>query len=216
MTIIVLVSFALILILGFFLILYRLSEINKELKFTEEFQNKFISLSSQYFNLDRNGSAKFDFNLYQWLMKNSNKMQIMVGANGTMTYFPPYKNIAINNYLIIINSIPKFSDGSLSEFDVNSVNNCLLRHGGDVEERGDRIEKELKNPLVWFKNGIQAILSLPIHIISWFGIIPNKTALFITNNTVFKIISGILALVGLLSGLITIIQGKEFLLNLFK
>ncbi len=51
-------------------------------------------------------------------------------------------------------------------------------------------------------------------ILNWVGIFSSKTVDKIMANTLYKIFTGIIALVTFLSGIVTIIQGKEQTLEL--
>jgi hypothetical protein len=63
-------------------------------------------------------------------------------------------------------------------------------------------------------------MSIPIFILNWFGIISNRTLNSIKDSLIYKVISGIIALVTLVSGLVTILVGYkptiEFLSGIFK
>ncbi len=126
-----------------------------------------------------------------------------------MDYIAPFQTYHVPNYHIILNTIPKFREGTVVNFDVNSVDDCLLRHLGHEEERIKNKEKNLRNPFIWFRWGFQEILSIPIYFLGWFGIFNSRTIERITNNIIFKLFSGIIALVIFISSIVTIIQGKE-------
>lgn len=51
---------------------------------------------------------------------------------GVMTFKPAFQNYVINNYPLIINTIPKFSDGTIESFEIKSVDNSLLRYIGSL------------------------------------------------------------------------------------
>lgn len=105
------------------------------------------------------------------------------------------------------------------DFDIYSVDDCLLRYIGHLQ--GDRKDthQSLKNPIVWFREGFREILSVPIFILSSFEVISKRTVILIKDSLVYKGISGFIALVTLVSGIVTIIvgydQAKEFVLKLF-
>lgn len=115
----------------------------------------------------------------------------------------------INNYQIIINTIPKFREGQVESFDVGSVDDCLLRYIGYLEEYQKDTLRDLKNPIIWFREGFREILSIPIFILSWFGIINNRTLYSIKDSLIYKVVSGLFALVTLISGIVTIVLGYE-------
>ncbi|WP_103919307.1 hypothetical protein, partial [Candidatus Venteria ishoeyi] len=201
----------LFLVVGFFIVFKRHSRIIKKIDFAGEYRNKFIEFANKYFNnSDQSGSSsKFDNELYVWLTMNVSKIQSYVGDFGIMAYKPAYQNYMINNYQIIINTIPKFRDGQIQNFDVTSVDDCLLRYIGYLENYSKETLSNLKNPIIWFREGIREIISIPILILNWFGIFSSRTVNSIMDSFIYKILTGIIALVTLISGLVTIVLGYD-------
>ena len=78
------------------------------------------------------------------------------------------------------------------------------------------IKRKLKNPIIWFKEGFQEIISLPLYILNWFGILSDTGVSKVTTNVIFKFLAGIGGLVAFASGVVTIIQGKEQTIAFFK
>ena len=113
----------------------------------------------------------------------------------------------------MINTLPKFRSGQIENFDVNSTDDCLLRYLGVIEKALISIRKKIKNPIVWFKEGFQEIISLPLYIFNWFGILSDNSVSKLTTNAIFKIFSGIGGLVAFASGIVTIVQGKDQIIS---
>lgn len=143
-------------------------------------------------------------------------MQGILGQSGIIHYVASYQKYEVPNYQLLLNTLPKFRDKFLHESEINMVDDALLRKYGILEEVGESKLKELKNPLVWFKQGFKELFSLPFYIINWFGIISDKKLGKITSNIVFNILVGIGGLITFLSGIVTIIQGKESIIQFFK
>lgn len=200
-----------ILITGFVKIRKRANMNIKKYHFANEFKNRFMALVNTYVKTYDTWSQKgnVDQEQYIWLTKNVNTMQSYLGYIGTLHYVAPFQLYTINNYQILINTIPKFRNSQVKEYDINAADDCLVRYIGVVEKKLDYDKKDLKNPIIWFKEGIHDIMSLPLFVFSWFGIISNKSLSKFMTNTVYKFITGIIALVTLISGIVTIIQGKE-------
>jgi hypothetical protein len=186
--------------------------------FAYEYRNKFVEFSNKYFensNIWGKG-GNLDNELYIWLTKNISKIQNNLGIFGIMDYVAPFQIYHVPNYQIIVNTIPKFRAGNVQSFDVNSVDDCLLRYIGHTEERIKCSRKNLRNPLVWFRNGFQEVISLPLFVLNWFGIFSRRTVDSVMESTIFKVITGIIALVTFISGIVTIIQGKEQTIDFIK
>lgn len=208
-TILIILGILTVFIIGFVQVYNHHSKIAKKIDFALEYRNKFIEFSNKYLaTYDRSSrTGDFDGQLYIWLTMNVSQIQNYVGSFGVMSYKPAFQNYIVNNYQIIINTIPKFREGQIESFDIGAVDDCLLRYIGYLEEYSKDTLKNLKNPIVWFREGCREILSIPISILSWFGIISNRTVNSIKNNLIYKVITGLIALVTLLSSVVTIIVG---------
>jgi len=205
-------------VIGFIKISKTLSRVIKEIEFANEYRNKFVDFVNKYIqnNDMRSQSGNLDNHLYVWLTKNVNKIQNNLGSMGEMTFKPAGQNYFVPNYEIIINTIPRFRTGRVEAFEINSVDDCLLRYIGQHEENRKEIVPFLKNPIIWFREGFKEILSLPLLILNWFGIFKLRTVNRIKNSLIYKIIAGFLAFVSLVSGLITIILGYNQTINLIN
>jgi len=198
-------------LIGFIQLFRTHSRETTKLEFALEYRYKFIEFNNKYFE-QHNSSKKsdnLDNELYVWLTKNVSKIQNNVGSFGVMSYKPAFENYMIKNYQIIINTIPKFRKGQIQNFDVASVDDCLLRYIGHVEERIKGTLKNLKNPIIWFRIGFQETIGIPLFILNWFGIFSKLRVNKIMESAIYKIFTGIIALIAFLSSLVTIIQGKE-------
>lgn len=198
-------------IIGVVQVYNRHSSVVKKIDFAVEYKNKFMEFSNKYFETydSWRGSGEFDRQLYIWLTMNVSKIQGNLRTFGIMDYIAPFHTYRVSNYQIVINTIPKFRDGSVRDFDVNSVDDCLLRYIGYLEEYCQDTQKNLKNPIVWFREGFREVLSIPIFILNWFGIISKRTVNSIKDSLIYKVLSGLIALVTLLSGLVTIVVGYD-------
>lgn len=198
-------------IIGFVQVYNRHSRVVKKIDFAGEYRNKFIEFAIKYFKKhgSYNRSRKNDSELYLWLTMNVSKIQSSLGTFGLMDYIAPFQTYRVSNYQIVINTIPKFRDGTVKDFDVNSVDDSLLRYIGYLEDCRQDTQKNLRNPIVWFREGFREVLSIPIFILNWFGIISNRKVNSIKDSLIYKVISGLIALVTLLSGLVTIVVGYD-------
>ena len=198
-------------IIGFVQVYRRHKRVIKKLDFAGEYRNKFVEFANKYFeNYDRwSRSGNFDGEQYVWLTMNVSRIQNYLGLFGKMDYIAPFQTYKVSNYQIVINTIPKFRDGSVKDFDVNSVDDSLLRFIGYLEEFQKETLSNLKNPIIWFREGFREIFSVPIFVLSWFGIISNRTLNSIKESLIYKVISGLMALVTLVSGIVTIIVGYD-------
>lgn len=211
MILIVVGIFLSVLSIGFWTIFKRLADYSQKLHFAFEYRNKFMEFSDLFHSTyEKNWTqGTFDNEKYIWLTKNVSKIQSDLGHIGRMDYIGPFQRVHYRNYEIVINTLPKFRDGNIQAFDVNSTDDCLIRYVGLMEDLIVKIKKKIRNPIIWFKEGFQEIISLPIYILNWFGLLTDSTVSKVTTNLIYKIVIGIGGLIAFLSAVVTIIQGKE-------
>jgi hypothetical protein len=149
-TAIIISGILVIFIIGFVQVYNRHNRVVKKIDFAGEYRNKFVEFANKYFKThDRwSRSGDLDGELYVWLTMNVSKIQSYVGSFGVMSYKPAFQNYMINNYQIIINTIPKFREGQVESFDVGSVDDCLLRYIGHLEEYQKDTQRNLRNPII--------------------------------------------------------------------
>lgn len=97
-----------------------------------------------------------------------------------------------------------------------SFDDCILRYLGYLEERSKATRNKLKNPIIWFRVGFQEIISIPLYIFNWFGIFSKRSVNAIMESSLYKIFNGFTTLIVLISGIVTIIQGKEKTIEFIK
>lgn len=219
MTIFWMLSILVILLITGFLKLRTVhSGIIDRYNFASQFRDKFVELTKKYLDSCRRTCENrvIDGNLYVWLTMNVNRIQNDLGSLGVMEYIAPFQRYTISNYQIVINSLPKFRDGSVENFDINSVDDCLLRYLGVMERRKNHSANDLNNPIVWFRVGIGEILSIPLFVFNWFGIFSRKTVDNIKESTLYRIVTGIMSLVAFISAIVTIILGREQLMEFIR
>lgn len=207
-----------IFIIGLIALFIRLFRVAKKIEFAGEYRNKFIEFANKFVKTyDRFGSSgDFDGEMYVWLTMNVTKIQDMLGSFGIMTFKPAFANYMVNEYQIIANALPKFREGKIDNFDVNSVDDCLLRFLGNLEDYKVDIIKKMKNPFVWFREGFNEIFRLPILLFYWFGIFGQRTMNTIISSLLFKLISGLFALTAFISSVVTIIIGYDKTLEIIQ
>ena len=218
MTALIITIFIFVFALGFITIFRRYQRILKEKNFGVEYRNRFVEFANKYFETTHGyySQKNFDTELYIWLTKNVNEIQANLGHLGKMHYVAAFQMYEVKNYEVVINTLPKFRDGKIESFDVNSTDDCLLRYIGSMKKIIESLSKKLKNPIIWFKEGFQEIISLPLYIFNWFGILSDRAVARVTTNVIWKVLAGLGGLVTFVSGIVTIIQGKDQTIELLR
>lgn len=163
---------------------------------------------------------------YGWMIHRSNRMQNELGTAGIFAvYRPPYANYQYKNYPVILNMLPdlqrSLSDSTLSRGDLpqqyaSAIQHALVRHLGSLDDLSETISRALKNPFFWLREGVRTLLSTPLALLEWAGIISGSWLSQITSNYLFKALSGISALIGLFSALMGILLGWDQFVTLVK
>ena len=177
-----------------------------EENFVNEYYNKFAS---------KYDAQEFDDELYIWLTKKANKIQVILGVNGILDYIGPFRQYRISNYQVIVNTLPKFRNGSIVPEDIGFAEDSLLRYSGVAEIRSEKYLSKLKNPIIWFQIGMQQILAIPITFLSYFGIYSIHTANKIKESIIWRIFSGLISLITFASAIIGIITGWDKMIEIW-
>ena len=158
----------------------KLENIEKDLNFLTEYRNKFVEMTNKFYE-----NKSLDNQLYTYLIEKSNKTELLLGQSGRVHYMPPFVNYTIPDYPIVLNTIPKFKTGTLQDFDISSSDNALVRKIGILKERQDFLNNA-DNLKTWFQIGSQTILSFPLSLLSFFGIVTTKKLQIITASSILK------------------------------
>jgi hypothetical protein len=124
-------------------------------------------------------------------------------------------DMPVNHYSIIRDGIPQlhnyFTTGLNSQANqmANYISGTLYSKIGSYENELFLYKRSIKNPVKLFLTGIQQVVLIPIYIFSWVGLFGNKTINKIRQSFIVKMFSGILALIGIISSIMTIILGWD-------
>ncbi|MBI3809356.1 MAG: hypothetical protein HY284_02715 [Nitrospirae bacterium] len=210
--------FLLLLVVGFVRVVRRVRGIRGKKEFASEFLGRF----REYFS-----SGGKDYEAYSWLVHRSPKMQTDLGSVGIMAlYRPPFAQYGYRNYPIILNMLPElrreFADDFLTHHSSlpneygAAIQETLVRYLGVLDDEAVQQQLELRNPLVWLREGVRFMLLLPVLTLSWVGLISAQAVGRVSTNLLFKIVAGIVTLIGVVSGIMGIILGWEDFLKILK
>ncbi|MEP6726878.1 MAG: hypothetical protein ABJC98_13755 [Bacteroidota bacterium] len=208
---IITMSFIALLLIGFVSLIRQKNELNTNINFSIEYRERAIGLFNK---LVRTGEV--DFPEHVWLTKNVDHIQARMGIFGVIHYIGPWNRISVPRYQVVLNTMAKINQGKLDDFDVNACSDALLRYTGSLERQQNAILKRLRNPIYWFKEGVQIIISIPIYLLNVFGLLSDASTTKATGSTFVKVIAGIVALVGFLGSLADAVVGRAEVISFFK
>lgn len=211
------VLFLVLLAIGFFNTKKKYNDLLDQDQLMVEFLNKLKS----YVESGDTGS-----NSYTWLLENSYKVQSTLGEYGIAgSYKPPFANYMYKNYPIILNVLPELRQtidrrSRTSYENYRTLHDTVVKYRGALQETIKSVKKELRNPIVWFFNGIQFLLYIPLQLLMWSGLLSSNLVSRIENSIFFKLFSFIVGTAGFISSIITIVAEWEniiyFITSLFQ
>ncbi len=176
--------------------------------FTVEYREKLYALTKKYFRtynrLDRAG--EIESRTYEWLTMNVNEMQFMMGYLGVVDYRPAYHTNYLVNYKIVVNTLPKFRDNSITEDDTSRVDDCLLRYLGSLNASIKTFNSKYLNPMECAKYGMRWIMSVPIELLGWFGLMTEGEVKKAVGSKLFRLVNGLVWLMGAIVGVYDLYQ----------
>ncbi len=129
-------------------------------------------------------------------------------------YKPPHANYMIGDYPVLVNLLPELNRAANDEFlgriageYATMIEEVLDRYSGELETSADRAKAPLRNPLIWFREGVEACLAVPRTILAAFGVVRRSGRH--PQGKVAMVTSGLFALVTFVSGLVTIVAGWD-------
>lgn len=204
-----------ILAIGFIDIFLEIRNFNEKhsfaMEFLEKFQQYVISMGENYQD-------------YDWLTLRAERMQSQLGGAGLMNYKMPGSQNYIHNYPIILNLLPdvrnEFSDRSRLrnhlEFPINMIRDTLLRHIGFIEHIKKDYDKQILNPLMWFRNGVLIVVLFPIKILQSFGLLSDSSYARAKSSKALKFVSSLISFLGFISSVMSIALGWNEFIKLFQ
>ncbi len=206
----------LIIIIGFVKTISSYRKTIKNHNFAIEYMNNYREFCSPLFQ------NTFNSDKYQWLKMNSSKIQTLMGSFGIASmYKPPGANYYFSNHQMIINGISSIRE-SYSHMDngfglnldrkilqetIRMIDDMLLTFIGAADNWVNEAQKELKNPLIWLREGVRFVVTSPVSLMYWSGLIRYRTYNTLSNNFLVKLLSFLIGVIGFVSSIVTIVTG---------
>jgi hypothetical protein len=158
---------------------------------------------------------------YQWLTLRAVRMQEELGSYGVMGKFrPPFANYLVSNWPIVLNSLPEIHQSLSDSILFNQaasyaqiLKDALIRYIGVLDYKIEMAGKETKNPIMSFREGVQAILRIPIFLLYWLGLRPAPS---LSGSRVSRAIAGLIAVLSLASAVVSLAVGWSPFVKLLR
>lgn len=183
----------------------RIARLNERRSFTVEFLNKFQEYGH---------SRGEDHDALQWLLLHSSRMQTNLGGYGRMDMRPPFANYVVKNWPIVPNVLMEmqqsFPDRALHSQGIQYaqyLQNTLMTYLGSLNDVVESAEKELGNPIIWLREGVQVLLLAPLTLLGWLGVMATPSVNAVSTSRIFRVLAGILAAVSIISAIVGLVVG---------
>ena len=221
----ILVTLAVI-IIGFIVRVINARDISARREFTIRFQNTFVELANSFFKTGRMSDE-----LYSKCIHDVDAIQAELGYDGIIAgYVDRLHGIKGQNYQLFVNIIPEIREAESVSGNsimmerasqlIGTCNDALQRHVGNLDRELEAERKGLFNPFICFREGVRFIIGLPVLILYWSGIVSTRVISTTRISSVFKFISSVITLIGLISSIITILLGwkeaSDIIVKLWK
>ena len=209
------ITIILLIIIGMISNIINIRKWSDNYNFIYEYREKFSKFISDLMDKD-----KYNKKDYEWLISNSDKIQMILGNTGVMLYrdsrghYPNYE-IVIN----FMNEVLSLKSSGLINYEGDQItwcHNSFLRKMGIIDEYRKREIKKVFNPIYDLSIGIKVILGIPLDILHSVGLISSTSLEKIKDNIIFKILSGLFSLMTFASTIMTIALGWNDFLDLIK
>ena len=200
----------------------RIAKYNNRAEFTVDFNNRFFDFVNDLFTTRRMDSDK-----YNAVIKDVDKIQEELGMDGVLNGFvDPLKGIRGTNYQLFMNIMPEIRTAisnmgnSIMDERINQLmglcEDALRRHIGNLDRAIEQEKKGLFNPITCMGECIRWIVGLPVDVLQWAGLYNSNKSKNIKANVIFKIISNLGVIIGLISSVVSIVIGWDEVLTIIS
>jgi hypothetical protein len=148
---------------------------------------------------------------YGYLLSNITKLSNAMGIYGIIDYQPPFANYIHKNYSIV-NLIVNYQDSFMKD-ELQLAVKTMQIYLGACNQHIDELKKKIKNPFTLFAEGFRFIFNIPLFILNSLGIISDRFYYKLKDNGIYYFVQNIVGLIGFISSVIGLVQGKDFLIQ---
>jgi hypothetical protein len=133
-------------------------------KLTSEYQQRWAAFAERRASDD-----------YVWLTKNEVVMSAELGGSDRVYYRAPYGAYTVCNLPLLSDTLANLRTGSAELENVETMDHILLRHLGGLETTRKKLVAELRNPFHLVIRAVETILSVPLRLAVWSGLLRPST-----------------------------------------
>lgn len=183
----------------------QLNRIERERQFALEFGGKLTAYAE---------SDGADENAYTWLMHRSPKMGAQLGVR--IAYQRPFSRgpVVVVPVVDLVTEVRHFLNdrhdkevfGTARRVGEIIINN-LLRHVGELDDERDNVLEEFNNPIVWFREGVRALLNVPFVVLAALGLLSVEGVRRVNRNPVWSFVTAVASVIAFTGALAETVTG---------
>ncbi len=191
-----------LLALGLIDLTSELARLSTKLQFVVEFQQRWV----RYFQaLQQGQSAPAD---YTWLAMRQPRMSSELGSADRIDYRAPFSNYVVSNYPALTNTLAAARSSQGAHVDmVNLVDQLLISRGGVIQYRHESLVPKLGNPVYLVGRGLRLVVSFPLLLLSWSGLLPAGRLEGARNSLLFRFVQFVAATILVVAAVVTVVIG---------
>lgn len=186
-----------LLVLGLIDLTSELRRLWTKLQFVVEFQQRWV----RYFQT----LAPAD---YTWLAMRQPRMSSELGSADRIDYRAPFSSYVVSNYPALVNTLAsaRSSHGAYPDM-VNLVDQLLISRGGVIQYRHESLVPKLSNPVYLVGRGLRLVVSFPLLLLAWSGLLPARSLEGARNSLLFRFVQFAAATILVVAGVVTVVIG---------
>ena len=137
-------------------------------------------------------------------------MQERLGPMGVTGYAAtPYDPTPLGADPLIVNTLPELRNGQVRPERRDQCEDAMMRYLGMLDEERVGYTKQFVNPIVWLGEGVRTALLLPFWALQWLGLFKETFISRLGQSTLFSLLSGLVAVLGLTASVMIVAFGWE-------
>ncbi|PEW67021.1 hypothetical protein CN448_19015 [Bacillus cereus] len=197
-----------LILVGFIKNVMKLIKLNKNIEFLGQYTKNYVEYCNSY--LGKKIRSEEENKVYIKLIREAPKAQLLLMDAGYVDYKLAGTWSYISNYQILINTVQTLRNPpAFGREEYEMLYNILVMQVSRIDELGEKTRKEIFNPIILLREGVQFFVTLPISLLFWTGLIKYSTQYKLSNNFFVKLISFLIIIIGLVSSIFTIVLGWE-------
>lgn len=174
----------------------ELRSIVRRLNFTVAFRERWVAFFQA-------GKAED----YGWLAEKLSAMTRAMGGEDIVAYRARAGGLSSPHYALLANTLAGSRMGEADGEEIVMAEHLLRVHEGGLKHRVESLEGQLKNPLVLVGRGLKLIVSLPLLLLEWFGLLRPASVQSARESWVFRFVQLVAAVAVALASIETSVLG---------